>query len=399
MVKKSARRASRAIITAVHEVPIPEQSHQERPEGDVGGEIAKRVVVKCRSRRLVKLINSLNQVQRESVIDIGFGGLLDMKFSHFPIKATSVFLQAFNDGTHMFKASQTKEFLVTKHDVHDCFTLPYGPNEIEIVPTGRSKLSTDEVYKSIKDCWRTRYGVTNVRDPIPLGKVLEDLEADVEGGDDFKRLFVVFSMSSFLCPTSNNGADIKLLKAVEDVAAIKHLDWCSYVLDGIANAGLESRNTPSPRFTLGCIPFIMITYFHRFNFRGEVLPHDLPLVKHWNENKLNQRVSAELLSGSLGRAPWSTVKFPRCLQLIPDISGKSGEEHSVLNAPMLTCHAAGQEMVDELPLYIGNSEDQGHPPAPMKNKYIQIQLPDGVDDDDEIQLKAVDVSLAVFRFR
>ncbi|KAK9725160.1 hypothetical protein RND81_05G126400 [Saponaria officinalis] len=274
---------------------------------------SEKISVKCCGRRLVKLISVLNDAQKDAVKAIGFGGLLELTLTSYPTRHVPLFFQAFNDGSYVFRASELKEFMVTKHDVHDCFLLPLGPKDIVQVPTGRFKHSTDDEFKKLKDRWRSEYGVTDPRNHISLGKILSDMEADKEGGDQFRRLFVLFSMSSFLRPTSNNGVDMKLLKAVEDVTVINQYDWCSYVLDEMVSAGLESKK--SPTFLLGCIPFLMITYFQRFDFRGATLPHDLPLIKHWDEEKISTRLKAELSKGPLGRQTWSSVKYPRCIHL------------------------------------------------------------------------------------
>uniref|UniRef100_A0A803N341 Uncharacterized protein n=1 Tax=Chenopodium quinoa TaxID=63459 RepID=A0A803N341_CHEQI len=52
----------------------------------------------------------------------------------------------------------------------------------------------------------------------------------VDGGDEFKRCFVLHAMCNFLAPTTNRTVSLKLLKAVEEVDEIKTFDWCSYVL-------------------------------------------------------------------------------------------------------------------------------------------------------------------------
>ncbi|KAK9663633.1 hypothetical protein RND81_O263700 [Saponaria officinalis] len=331
---------------------------------------SEKISVKCRGGRLVKLISVLNGAQKDAVKAIGFGGLLELTLTSYPTRHVPLFFQAFNDGSYVFRASELKEFMVTKHDVHDCFLLPLGPKDIVQVPTGRFKHSTDDEFKKLKDRWRSEYGVTDPRNHISLGKILSDLEADKEGGDQFRRLFVLFSMSSFLRPTSNNGVDMKLLKAVEDVTVINQYDWCSYVLDGMVSAGLESKK--SPTFLLGCIPFLMIAYFQRFDFRGATLPHDLPLIKHWDEEKISTRLKAELSKGPLGRQIWSSVKYPRCIHL--------QSEHVI--------------KVDQPPKTVDTSLPKAH--KSTDNKSIKIDLEPGVDDDQDLQDKVVDSTQAFF---
>ncbi|KAH9612207.1 hypothetical protein KSS87_018858, partial [Heliosperma pusillum] len=301
--------------------------------------------VKCRPGRLLKLISQLNHAQREAVKRIGFGGLLDLRLKH--------------------------EFLVSKFDVHDCFLLPLGHKPLDLVPTGRKKDPLAEENKQLKDRWRKSYKLSKPGEPIPLGKLLTDLEKDKEGGDQFCRLFVLFSMSSFLAPTTNNTVDMKLLGAVEDVGVINEYDWCSYVLDGVVRAAFVARK--SPRCLRGCIPFLMITYFQRFDFRDEAPLYDLPLIKHWDDERIASRLKGELVGGCLGRQTWSSVTYPR--------TGVSYTHHSKVVDKQLPTTSSGTPQLMSGPSSRSTTD----------KKFIQIELPPGVEDDAELEARAVDV--------
>ncbi|KAH9613600.1 hypothetical protein KSS87_021417, partial [Heliosperma pusillum] len=294
--------------------------------------------------RLMKLISQLNHAQREAVKRIGFGGLLDLRLKH--------------------------EFLVTKFDVHDCFLLPLGHKPLDLVPTGRKKDPLAEENKQLKDRWRKNYKLSKPGEPIPLGKLLIDLEKDKEGGDQFCRLFVLFDMSSFLPPTTNNTVDMKLLGAVEDVGVINEYDWCSYVLDGVVSAAFVARK--SPRCLRGCIAFLMITYFQRFHFRDEAPRYDLPLIKHCDDERITSRLKGELVGGCLGRQTWSSVTYPR--------SGVSYTHHRKVVDKQLPTTSSGTPQ-----LMLGPSSR-----STTDKKFIQIELPSGVEDDAELEARAVD---------
>ncbi|KAH9621567.1 hypothetical protein KSS87_000461 [Heliosperma pusillum] len=256
--------------------------------------------VKCRPGRLLKLISQLNHAQREA------------------------------------------EFLVSKFDVHDCFLLPLGHKPLDLVPTGRKKDPLAEENKQLKDRWRKSYKLSKPGEPIHLGKLLTDLEKDKEGGDHFCRLFVLFSMSSFLAPTTNNTVDMKLLGAVEDVGVINEYDWCSYVLDGVVSAAFVAKK--SLRCLRGCIPFLMITYFQRFDFRDEAPLYDLPLIKHWDDERIAFRLKAKLSISNFSTTSSGT--------------------------PQLMSGPSSRSTTDK--------------------KFIQIELPPGVEDDAELEARAVD---------
>lgn len=333
-------------------------------------------VFKCRSQRLVKLISKLNDAQREGVKRIGFGGLLELRCKKFPLDHAHLFVEAFNDRSYVFRASDFKEFRLTKHDVHDCFLLPLGPKTLDLVPTGRKKLSSELLNKELKARWRKKYNVTSASQYIPLNKLYDDIEASKDGGDEFLRLFVLVSMSEFLAPTSN-GVDLKILSAVEDVSAISQYDWCSYVLDGIVTAAFESRKQKT--CLRGCIPFLMISYFQRFDFGGQILKHDIPLIKHWDKESITTRLEGELVGGSLGRLTWSSARYPRCL----DPSYKPNVITGTDAPKLLITDTATPQLLITGPSPSHSNNDK---------KFIQIELPPGVEDDQELQARAVDVS-------
>ncbi|KAK9676363.1 hypothetical protein RND81_11G072300 [Saponaria officinalis] len=64
-------------------------------DGDIQ---TQQISVKCRAKRLLKLITKLNDTQRSAVKRIGFGGILKLKIQNFPLSAVRFFLDCFNDG-------------------------------------------------------------------------------------------------------------------------------------------------------------------------------------------------------------------------------------------------------------------------------------------------------------
>ena len=50
-----------------------------------------------------------------------------------------------------------------------------------------------------------------------------------DGGDDFKRFFVMYPFITFLAPQLHRTVDHSLLKPLVDVNEIKNLNWCGLV--------------------------------------------------------------------------------------------------------------------------------------------------------------------------
>lgn len=327
--------------------------------------------VRCRPRNLVNLMEKFNTAQKEAINRIGFGGLFHINFKNFPVDDLHHFVNAFKDRSNVFHASDFDKFMVTKHDVHDCFLLPLGPNALKVISTGPKKDENEEEVRILKDRWRSEFGIRKPGAPIPLGRLFNEIKKDKEGGDRFLRLFVVYSMSIFLCPTLNSSVDFKILAAVEDVSSISQYDWCSYILDGTVEAAYQAGGTG--KCLGGCLPFLMITYFHRYDFRGKSSPTDIPLIKHWDKKKLEERIKGELLGGSLGRQTRTAVHYPRCLD--PTIK-------SVSNGPQRDTPAVN----------VCNGSPSTLPEMNDSESFIKIRVPPGLENDRQLHSKATDVS-------
>ncbi|KAK9707373.1 hypothetical protein RND81_07G193200 [Saponaria officinalis] len=273
---------------------------------DVDDDPSNSVSLKCRPLNLAELVLGLTTEQMAAVQEIGFGGLLHLKVKRVPKHIVGMLLSAFNDGSFMFHTKKV-DFLLRKEDVHDCFLLPIGPKEVPILETGRWKSSQD-LSIELKDKWRKEFGVEGSSTAILIGKLHEKLLKTKDCGEEFKRMFVLYSMSAFLAPTTNSTVDQKLLLAVEDVSEIRRLDWCTYVFKSLVKACLDSKK--NPRFIGGCIVFFMIAYFHRFDFQGEAAPTSLPLIQHWDYERLKTRAGADLKSGFLSNAVVSSTRYP-----------------------------------------------------------------------------------------
>ncbi|KAK9740534.1 hypothetical protein RND81_03G042500 [Saponaria officinalis] len=316
---------------------------------------APRFSTKCMPGKLVEMIKRLNEEQKQAVRDIGFGGLLELKVTYIPKGIMKLILSAFNYNSNMFDARKM-EFLVTKDDVHDIFLLPRVGDPVKLAQMGNTNAVIDN---KLKNEWRRKFGLQNNSDPIMVKLVHEKLMKCNEAGEEFKRMFVMYSMSIFLAPTSNRTLDLKLVKAVQNVTRIRNFDWCSYVFNELVNS-IRLCKQGGKTFVCGCILVLMLSYFHRFDFKGRVLSHTLPLIKHWDDTKLSTRVDDEKKIGSLGNAPISKIEYPISLQQ-PEVRLTQSSDHE--------------------------SQDE-----PETEKYMKVKLPDGIETDKQIKARAIDVS-------
>ncbi|XP_056686275.1 uncharacterized protein [Spinacia oleracea] len=265
------------------------------------------IVTRCRPCTLEKVVSGLTQLQQLDVVEVGFGGLLGLQMKRMVRSILPWLVNSFNGVSCMFSISKGKEFVVTKFDVHDVFCLPMGGG-VEIPELKVNRLCPQED-EALKAEWRRRFDVPD-NQGISLCKLEARMKQLADGGDEFKRCFVIHALSSLLVPTSNRTVNLKLLKAVEDVNRIRKYDWCSYVLKRLKKVVVEYKKMTTQKHVSGCLLLLQILYFHRLKFQGHVENSGLPLIQHWTDLKVKERISLELKAGGFGKGLLDKVTYP-----------------------------------------------------------------------------------------
>ncbi|KAK9663818.1 hypothetical protein RND81_14G000500 [Saponaria officinalis] len=313
---------------------------------------------------LYELISMLTVAQKIDVEDIGFGGLLELKekaFYHFMI---DWLVEYYDHVSQMLLISEHNKFVITKHDVYDVFMLPCTEKTVKLT----SNKKKDNPDTELVTLWRENFNV-GPKDEISLERVKEEMLKLVKGGADFKKLFVIYTMGTFLAPTVHNRADLRLVTAVEDVARIGQQDWCSYVLDRL-NFTVKSWRLNNSKSIGGCLFFLQLVYFHRLTWRGSPSKSTLPLLQHWTYEGLKKRMSEEMEAYSLNRGcfgigTWDHNTYP--------VSLNQPKRFYRLSTKVAT---------------ISEEEDD--------DTYLKIKLPAGVLSDRQLRQKYSDVSVSCY---
>uniref|UniRef100_A0A803MIS8 Ubiquitin-like protease family profile domain-containing protein n=1 Tax=Chenopodium quinoa TaxID=63459 RepID=A0A803MIS8_CHEQI len=224
----------------------------------------------------------------------------------------------------MFTVASGKEFVVTKNDVCDLFCLPMGDIP---VPKLKKNPKVASVDNCILQAWRFDFDVSD-KQSIPLSKLESQMQELVDGGEAFKRFFVVHAMSIFLALTPNRIVSLKLLKAVEEVDEIKTFDWCSYVLRKLKKSVDKYKK-------------------------------DLTV-----QSMLRLRVGLEVKAGGFGQGPLDKSTY---------LLSQSAISQTVVKKPL----TLGS---DQLGLNVGGACSSG-----TIGRFVQFELPDGVMTDGEIK--------------
>uniref|UniRef100_A0A803KN02 Ubiquitin-like protease family profile domain-containing protein n=1 Tax=Chenopodium quinoa TaxID=63459 RepID=A0A803KN02_CHEQI len=339
-------------------------SISKRDDSDSDVEILDRFFsTHCRPHTLVDLMKDFSDEQVKSVVEIGFGGLLDLKLTRTVTTLLPRLVNHFDPVSWMFSISPGKEFVISPYDVYDVFELPLN-NGIDVVESTRS---TD---LQLKQEWRSMFDVAGSAG-IPLHKLEARIVQLKDGGELFKRLFVMVAFATFLAPVANRTADLSFVKALENVDEIKNFNWCKYVHERLCRAILKYKKSKSQDSVGGCLLLLEVVYFQRLKFRNEAQDCSLPLIKHWTDKKISDRVKKEVDAKSFGCGILDTTTYPISQNFV------FGDQLRVRIAPEEAKQTEDSQ---------GDNADD----ASLGKRIIKFYVPESMTSDEEIHSVATD---------
>ncbi|XP_019156956.1 PREDICTED: uncharacterized protein LOC109153556 [Ipomoea nil] len=233
------------------------------------------------------LVQRLSPRQKQAVVETGFGGLLHLQLCTNESKLVQYLLDNFN---------------VCRCD----FVLRM------IVSTLKRKMSNTrwESREGLKVNEGTKMEDTSTREY----KLLDFMEKEVgraDHGDEFKRDFVVFAVSSMLRGNITRYSKYRILNSLIDVDMIKEYNWCAYTYQSLIDS-IDSYNEDRKRSFWGPMTLILLFYFDRVEFKGMKINRTYPSILAWTTTLVRKRVKAEKRAGGFGKGRViPRVKKPR----------------------------------------------------------------------------------------
>ncbi|KAG2642201.1 hypothetical protein PVAP13_2KG259258 [Panicum virgatum] len=224
--------------------------------------------------KFIAVSKSLNANQRDLVKTMGFHHLLDLCCSYIPKNLILWLVSHFDVTTRSFNLPNGYSFTLSAHLVHQVLGIPIGSSPLSTV--------NDESAKSMI-CLET-----NCNGKYPTINELKTLIDGNLGGDKFKRIFALFTITSFLCPTSSECASPDFFTAICNTDNIISYNWSTIVLEKLVVSISKFQQAISSCSTAslgGCIFALMIIYFELLDLSELDLPDSIPRIRFWsNEN-------------------------------------------------------------------------------------------------------------------
>ncbi|CAI9107471.1 OLC1v1006830C1 [Oldenlandia corymbosa var. corymbosa] len=171
---------------------------------------------------------------------------------------------------------------IKQEDVVAVLDLPHGPKPVEEFKQNDPSI-TD--HAEMVDAFKKRMGYSNKF--LPTRSTAAQLIAGRKDfGDDFKRDFVVFVVSTSLHGNTTSRITMNILKSLVNINEVTQYNWCQYVIDALVK-GCKSHHDGKP-FT-GPITFFLLCYLDKCEYE-RAHPRSFPVIKSWDQKMLDDRI-------------------------------------------------------------------------------------------------------------
>uniref|UniRef100_A0A803M6L4 Ubiquitin-like protease family profile domain-containing protein n=1 Tax=Chenopodium quinoa TaxID=63459 RepID=A0A803M6L4_CHEQI len=269
---------------------------------------------------------------------------------------------------------------VSSYDVEDIFLLPHVTENKMSFQLRKQPLSNLLIQKE----WKKNLRIPE-DDEIIVNNLENKLKNLKEGGEDFKRFFVMYVCSTFLAPVANRVIDYKIINYADNVKEIHNLDWCGYVMNNLCksvgsfknNKKKESRSGIS-----GCILILQLVYFHHLAFRGKPEPTTLPLIQHWSDEKVKERIAKEA-NASFGQGELQKDDYPEIEEELHLLT-RDSQLFAMIHAERIT--TLGEKMkMQQMNVSTSNSQQVSETQRLMEDPRVQRAMDEIVKLYDDLR--------------
>ncbi|KAF7129249.1 hypothetical protein RHSIM_Rhsim10G0108400 [Rhododendron simsii] len=184
-----------------------------------------------------------------------------------------------------------KVYSITPADVAKALGLPLGTVP---VPTNCENYHFEHIRAMFA------VGDEELKRGVTFGMMKDVFKSGVANAK-FQTSYVLFVLSSLLCPTTKDVASTKFYPAVYDLTKISSYAWPQFVLDWLVKELTKFKNRDVKEVdnrkdapgVSGCVLLLMLIYFDKEEMGMNVGTDGVPLIQSWTTNLILQRISKE----------------------------------------------------------------------------------------------------------
>ncbi|CAA0830922.1 Unknown protein [Striga hermonthica] len=275
-------------IIVEHDVDEADDIDVENNDDDV----LPRVTTRSSAAMFVKAISNLSDVKKNVVRDMGFGCLLELSITTTSSKMGFWLVENFNHMDRKLQLYDEEKVHVKEDDVYAVFGLPRG--EVEI------KNKQKRVTSNLLDEWIALFSVRKPSN-ITASKVLDKMNECVDGGDWFRRHFIVLMVTCLFESCLNGMANFRLVHMLDDLSVVSKMNWCAYMIRCLVDMKRTWDSIGTQKKYVGPLLFLTLFYVDKVVLSVRSVPRTFPVFKSWSIEALRARERDEISSGAFSR--------------------------------------------------------------------------------------------------
>ncbi|XP_019158292.1 PREDICTED: uncharacterized protein LOC109155019 [Ipomoea nil] len=223
---------------------VPNNGEGEHADNDAEGSATPYFSTRMGPKTMFKFVQKLTPEQKQSVRDIGFGALLNLQLCTSDSQLVQYLLDNFELYQTHFKLENDK-LTVEEEDIKYTLGIPRGEKVVVEGPKydeqGRPK------YRALLQSWRTRWNI-KIGSPITT-KMGDVIVKRGDYGDEFKRGFMVLTVSCMMRGFQTRRCNHKILNSLVNVDEIKEYNWCNYTYNSLIKSIKKYKKKSNGFFT------------------------------------------------------------------------------------------------------------------------------------------------------
>ncbi|KAL6125487.1 hypothetical protein ACLB2K_073544 [Fragaria x ananassa] len=262
-----------------------------------------KVDTRTSPHRFKSLIGEFNEEKLAACRELGFGPLLKLAITKMHLSILRLIVDA----------TSASDKSITMHGTK----LPLSANDVENVmglKNGGSPVVFEGHVKDYTELEATANEMAGPDHKIQLAKVEAYLKETQLVDDKFKRLFILFTMSTIISPTASLSIPKKWLLCARNPADCALKNWAEYVFDSLM-AGIsefqqrENGAKTSGKFCNGCLLFLELFHFDCVGHEKHFVDRTLYPIEAWGDKEVGRVLKyINQLGGMLdSRVGWKKV--------------------------------------------------------------------------------------------
>ncbi|KAL6905923.1 hypothetical protein ACP4OV_003524 [Aristida adscensionis] len=237
--------------------------------------------IQCSQNKLVDLLKTFSKEQHDDIEKAGFGGLLKLKNMNIARETCINIARRFDIESEEFDIANSR-IKITIEDVEHILGLPSKGDR------------NPEAHKKNVPHLFDRYKGTETA--ISLNRLSQNLTNSQLSGDDFIRSTLLYAIGVFLCPTTQPNVKAEYLGLLDNIEAIKSLNWTSLTLNHLISSIKRYRQGLSN--LEGNLCLLQVWFWeklsiHHLNGNIARSSGNKPIIQFWDKTRVLARIQAD----------------------------------------------------------------------------------------------------------